>query len=217
MYGNSWECIYFGNRFLQIGIVLLLTSVRWHHAEAFFKRPQRLFGSDFFVEKLLTLVVASGGVERSRLHRFELTQRELVKLVLQLPGARVVEALHCFGARCPLLVCLAQVRLGTLAVEVEGAAEEAGQRRLEYGHKVLHLFGDTHHQVLVDQVALGLFQSPLASRNPAIGVLAAEIRHLEPSVVWMTFRPALFHALVKSHLVPLFPAHQMGPEVVPKT
>lgn len=93
--------------------MLLLTSVRWHHAEAFFKRPQRLFGSDFFVEKLLTLVVASGGVERSRLHRFELTQRELVKLVLQLPGARVVEALHCFGARCPLLVCLAQVRLGT--------------------------------------------------------------------------------------------------------
>ena len=34
--------------------------------------------------------------------------------------------------------------------------------------------------------------------SPAIGVLAAEIRHLEPSVVWMTFRPALFHALVKS-------------------
>lgn len=55
----------------------------------------------------------------------------------------------------------------TCPVELRGPPEEARQRRLQHHHKVLQLLRDSHQQVFIHQVVLGLLQRPLAARVPA--------------------------------------------------
>ena len=99
----------------------------------------------------------------------------------------------------------------TIAHDVVGAVEKSWYRSFEQLHELWQLLGDTDEEVAVEQIALGLLESPSTtglpirvsvgliknSSIPAGGCVTAEERHLQPEAFRCTAAAVLQNALIE--------------------